>query len=280
MLGKEDTMLSKINNLKTSSSNIKEFITNLQKNILEIVSEGIIGIYIHGSLAMGGFNKSSSDIDILVVTKELLTVETKRKLGKLFLNYSGSPFPIEISFLNIQQLKGWQHPCPFDFHYSEFWRERYATDLLSGTNRFFNDQVNTDVDLAAHITITNKRGICIYGQPIKKVFPSVPSSDYLSSIMADFEDCLENIEEDPIYCTLNLIRVYWYLTEGVISSKQEAGNWGVTTFPKEMKNTVKKVIECYTYENDSYVFEKDELVLLKNYISNNVENLLPIEGMS
>ena len=267
-------------NLKTSSSDIKEFITNLQENISEIISEGLIGIYIHGSLAMGGFNTSSSDIDLLVVTKESLTVETKRKLGKLFLKYSGSPFPIEISFLNTQQLKVWQHPCPFDFHYSEFWRERYATDLLNGTNKFLNDDVNTDVDLATHITITNKRGICVYGQSINEVFPIIPSSDYLSSIMADFKDCLENIEEDPIYCTLNLIRVYWYLIEGVISSKQEAGNWGLSTFPKEMKNTVKKVIECYSNEKDCYVFEKDELVLLKNYISNNVENLLPIKGTS
>ena len=58
--------------------------------------------------------------------------------------------------------------------------------------------------------------------------------------MGDFKECLENIEEDPIYCTLNMIRVYMYLQEGVISSKLEAGKWGRSTFPKEMKNTIKK----------------------------------------
>ncbi len=259
---------------------MKEFITKLKKKISEIVSDDLIGIYIHGSLAMGGFNPSSSDIDVLVVTKESITIETKRKLAKLFLDYSGTPFPIEISFLNTKQLKVWQHPCPFDFHYSEFWRERYTNDLLSGTNKFLNDDVNTDVDLAAHITITNKRGICIYGQSIENVFPIIPASDYLSSIMADFKDCLENMEEDPIYCTLNMIRVYWYLLEEVISSKQEAGNWGLSTFPKELNNTVKKVVEYYSNDKDSYVFEKDELVLLKNYISNNVDELLAKNGTS
>ena len=259
--------------LKTSSPDINEMLFKLQKKISEIIKEDLVGIYIHGSLAMGGFNPSSSDIDLLVVTNEPMAVETKRKLAKLFLTYSGSPFPIEISFLNTQQLKVWQHPCPFDFHYSESWRERYAEDLLSGTNKFLNGDVNTDADLAAHITITNKRGICVYGKPIDEVFPLIPPSDYLSSIMFDFEDCLENIEEDPIYCTLNLIRVYWYLLEGVISSKQEAGDWGLSTFPEEMRHTVKKVIECYS-DDKAHVFDKDELLLVKNYVSKNVQKLL------
>ncbi len=261
-------------NLKSSLSDTNDFICNLQKGISEIIKDDLIGIYIHGSLAMGGFNPKSSDIDVLVVTNKSMTVETKRKLAKLLLMQSSSPFPVEISFLNTEQLKEWQHPCPFDFHFSEFWRERYANDLLSGTDKFLNDDVNTDADIAAHITITNKRGVCVYGKSIDEVFPHVPSSDYLSSIMGDFTDCLENIEEEPIYCTLNLIRVYWYLKEGVISSKQEAGNWGLSTFPKEMKNTVEKVVKCYSNDKDTYSFEKDELVLLKNYISNDVKKLL------
>ncbi|WP_227395950.1 aminoglycoside adenylyltransferase domain-containing protein [Jeotgalibacillus aurantiacus] len=263
-----------VTQLKSSSSDINDFIVNLQIGISDIIKDDLIGIYIHGSLAMGGFNPNSSDIDVLVVTNKLMTVQTKRELAKLLLMHSNSPFPVEISFLNKEQLKVWQHPCPYDFHYSEFWRERYANDLSNGTIEFLNCDVNVDADLAAHITITNNRGVCIYGRSIEKVFPLIPSSDYLSSILNDFEDCLENIEEDLIYCTLNLIRVYWYLTEGVISSKQEAGNWGLTALPKEIKNTVEKVVKCYSCDKNTYDFERNELVLLKNYISNNVQELL------
>lgn len=261
-------------NLKTCSFDTRKFIFKLQKVISEIINGDLIGIYIHGSLAMGGFNPNSSDIDILVVTNNPMTVETKRELAKFFLMYSNSPYPVEISVLNNEQLKDWQHPCPYDFHYSEFWRERYVNDLLSGTYKFLNSDFNTDEDLAAHITITNNRGICVIGKPIGEVFPVIPTSDYLSSIIGDFKDCLENIVEDPIYCTLNLIRVYWYLKEGVVSSKQEAGNWGLATFPKEMNITLKKVVECYANEKDTYGFEKDELFLVRNYISDNVQKYL------
>jgi predicted nucleotidyltransferase len=261
-------------NWETCSTEIINFILSIQKEITKIVNDDLVGFYIHGSLAMGGFNPNSSDIDVLAVTNKSIAVETKRKLAKFFLNCSNSPYPLEISFMNKEQLKDWQHPCPFDLHYSEFWRERYENDLLRGTYEFLNGDIKTDPDLAAHITITNNRGICVAGKSIAEVFPLVPRSDYISSIVGDFKDCLDSIEEDPIYCTLNLIRVFWYLKEGVISSKQEAGNWGLLTLPKELSITVNKVIGCYTSQKDAYEFENDELVMLRNYISNNVQKLL------
>ena len=260
--------------MKTCSPDIKDFIFNLQRKIAEIIKDDLIGFYIHGSLAMGGFNLNSSDIDVLAVTNKSMTVDVKRALAKLFLTYSSSPYPLEITFLNKEQLIEWQHPCQYDFHFSEFWRERYVDDLLNGTDKFLNGHVQTDADLAVHITITNYRGVCVKGKPIDEVFPQIPASDYLLSIMGDFKECLENIEEDPIYCTLNMIRVYMYLQEGVISSKLEAGKWGRSTFPKEMKNTIKKVVECYTNDKNRYNFEKGELVLLKNYLSGQVQRLL------
>lgn len=259
---------------KSCPPDLRVFIFNLQKGITEIINDDFVGFYLHGSLAMGGFNPNSSDIDVLVVTNKSITVETKRKLAQFILNCSNSPFPVEISFLNKEQLKSWQHPCPFDFHYSEFWRKQYEDDLLMCTYKFINEDINTDTDLAAHITITNYRGVCVEGEPIDEVFPSVPRSDYILSILSDFQDCLENIEAEPVYCSLNLIRVFWFLKQGVISSKQEAGNWGLETLPPEFKITISKIVDCYSKKKGTNKFEKDELLLLKNYISDNVQKLL------
>ena len=259
---------------KSSSSVTNDFIFTLKTRISEMLEDDLVGIYVHGSLAMGGFNPKSSDIDLLVVAKKPVSVEAKRKLAEFFLLQSNSPFPIEITFLNTEQLDAWQHPCPFDFHYSELWRDRYATDLSNGTDTYLNAGIHTDPDLAAHITVTAKRGVCIYGTSFDEVFPIVPSSDYISSIMGDFTDCLDEIIKNPVYCTLNLIRVYWYLKEGVISSKQEAGCWGLSAFPAELKNTVAKAVACYSDDKDNDCFEKEELILFKNYISNKVKKLI------
>ncbi len=41
-----------------------------------------------------------------------------------------------------------------------------------------------------------------------------------------------------------------------------------------MTNTISKVNECYANEKNTYHFEKDELLLLKNYVSETVQGLL------
>jgi predicted nucleotidyltransferase len=260
--------------MQSFSAEVENIIISIQEELTTILNDDLAGLYIHGSLAMGGFNPDKSDIDLLVVTKKSITVETKRKLAKFFLNCSNSPYPVEISFINTEQLKGWQHPCPFDFHYSEFWRERYEHDLVGNTHKFLTGSSSTDPDLAAHITILHNRGICVTGKPIAEIFPIVPHSDYLSSIVGDFHECLDRIQEDPIYCTLNIIRVFWYVKEGVISSKEEAGRWGLATLPKELSGTVNKIIDCYSSGKDDCQFENDELLRFRDYVATNVQIIL------
>ncbi|KIL53444.1 hypothetical protein KP77_04200 [Jeotgalibacillus alimentarius] len=246
---------------------IKPLLSTLQNKISNILQNNLTGIYIHGSIAMGGFNPNHSDVDLLVVTEEPISLETKRELAGFFLMQSNrSSFPIEISFLNTGQLKSWSHPCPFDFHYSEFWSERYEQDLSEGTDEYLNDRVSHDPDLAAHITILNHRGLCLYGRPIHQVFPEVPADDYLSSIMNDVRDCFEQIEEDPVYCILNILRVYWYIQSGVISSKQEAGEWGVSGLSGGERETVVKALLCYKNTGNFRTFDQGELIAFREYM--------------
>ncbi|KIY22067.1 hypothetical protein UB32_10385 [Mesobacillus subterraneus] len=240
----------------------------------EVVQDNFTGFYIHGSLAMGGFNPNRSDIDILIVTEAPLKIETKRRLALLFLAHSNKPFPVEVSCVNREQLKSFEHPCPFDFHYSEFWRERYEEDLKLKTYEFLNGEIKKDPDLAAHITIINHRGICIEGKSIVEVFPLIPQSFYKTSIIGDFNECLEYIFEEPVYCTLNLIRVYLYLSEGIISSKQEAGNWGLSSLPIEMFVSLQKVMYNYSHKQGTYQLEENELLFIRNYFANKVRGLL------
>ncbi|MUK90658.1 DUF4111 domain-containing protein [Ornithinibacillus sp. L9] len=259
------------------SLEIKNLVFHLLEEIKGIVEEDFMGLYIHGSLAMGGFNPKSSDIDLIVVTATSLSTVKKEKLANLFITYSGKPFPIEISFLTRDQLKNWEHPSQYDFHYSEYWRERYKDDLSNGKNQYLNEEDKSDGDLAAHITIIRNRGICIEGMPIEETFPIVPHSHYISSIMGDFEECIQNIEKEPIYCILNMLRVYLFLKEGLISSKLEAGKLGMKFLPKKACSTVQKVVNHYLGDQGLNEFESNELLFIKDVIVSNVQELLSFD---
>lgn len=262
-----------VNSWETCSMETKNFVINLLYKLKDILKEEYVGFYIHGSLAMGGFNSKSSDIDVLVITNKTMTIKTKRELAELLLKISNEPFPVEISFMNMEQLINWTHPSLFDFHFSEIWRGRYQEDLSNNTKHYLNGEVRHDPDLAAHITILKHRGLRLEGPPIDEVFPFVPQSHYIASIMDDYQSCLENIEEDTVYCVLNLIRAYWYLKEGVISSKQEAANWGLSSLPEAFRFTIEKVMRSYSGEKDHFILEKTEILPLKKYINQHVQIL-------
>ena len=72
--------------------------------------------------------------------------------------------------------------------------------------------------------------------------------------MQDFNDCLASIEEKPIYCILNLLRVYLFVKEGLISSKLEAGIWGSASLPSQLKVTAAKALDVYQTNATNTVF--------------------------
>lgn len=53
----------------------------------EELGDNLVGIYLHGSLAMGCFNPDTSDIDLLLVVADKLTRDHMRRLAKKIITF-------------------------------------------------------------------------------------------------------------------------------------------------------------------------------------------------
>lgn len=191
------------------------------------------GIYLHGSLAMGGFNPDRSDIDLLVVTAAAPPLATCREL---LLRSSRQPCPIEISILSRADLTPWRFPTPYSYHFSEAWRP-------AGTGP------GRDPDLAAHITVVRQRGVVIWGAPVDSVFPPVPAADYLAAIWEhDGQGAARNIAADPVNALLNLCRVLLFRRAGRVASKDEGGAWACEALPPPLQPLVHQALRIYRGE--------------------------------
>ena len=256
----------------TCPETVHSHLNNLSAEFKRIVDENLIDIYLHGSLAMGCFNPARSDIDLLVVTQHGMPVETKRDIAQILLTYSLSPSPVEISFLVLSDIHPFQHPLPFDLHYSESWRGQYTQALADGTWRTWNDEKKRDHDLAAHITVTRARGICLYGKPILEVLPPVPPAFYTTSIVGDFNDALAERQLMPVYFTLNACRILAYLRDGYIYSKEEGGVWGLQTLPPELHGVVAQALEMYRGNMTDRFFDEAALTQFAQYMQRNIHS--------
>lgn len=56
-----------------------------------LLGDNLLGVYLHGSLAMGGFNPERSDSDLLVATQDGMSAAARRDVARLLLELSGAP---------------------------------------------------------------------------------------------------------------------------------------------------------------------------------------------
>ena len=64
---------------------IKDFLGEFVQIQNDAFAENLVGIYLHGSLAMESFNPVSSDVDLLVVVRDRLSRDEKIALGERLL---------------------------------------------------------------------------------------------------------------------------------------------------------------------------------------------------
>jgi streptomycin 3"-adenylyltransferase len=246
------------------------------RDVRSILGENLAGIYLHGSLAMGCHNPDRSDIDLIVTARQGLAPETRRLLAGVLLNLSGDPCPLEVHILLEGDLAAWRHPFPYDFHFSEFWRERFQAHLAQRDwDLFREDPGRVDPDLAAHLTILRFRGLALHGPSIETTFPAVLPADYLDAILYDYAPARDGIAGNPVYGVLNMLRVHWYLQQGRISSKEEAGVWGLDTLPDaELRTVCATALSQYRGEADAPAFDAGALERFARTVDEAVQPLL------
>ena len=221
----------------------QEQITTLTHLLYECTRGNLVGIYAHGSLAMGCFNPQTSDIDLLVMTQGPLGQTERRQIIGGLLDLSGAPHPVEISIVYYAQIVPWRHPSPFDLHFSEAWRTDASAMLANVAGAALPG--GEDSDLAAHFTVLKQRGLCLAGTPIADLRLAVPWEDYLASLRGDFVWAVTSGEVSPVYMVLNACRCWAAVADGVVLSKAEGGMWAVGRVPARFRPLV--VRSCAVY---------------------------------
>lgn len=221
----------------------------------KIFGEELVGVYLHGSLAMGCFNSDRSDIDVLIVIKKNITDKQKMTFMEdiVELNKLAPSKGIELSIVRKEYCQVFLYPTPFELHFSNMHLQWFKDNPID----YINKMQGTDKDLAAHFTIIKKYGIILYGEEIEDVFADVPRENYIDSIWYDIEGAKEEIIENPVYIILNLCRVVAYLKDNLITSKKNGGQWALHNLASEYQNIISSALQGYEYGKDVHINEEE-----------------------
>jgi len=220
---------------------IKKLLDEVVSNFAELLGDSLVGVYLHGSLAMGSFNIYRSDIDLLIVTNRNLERRDKEKIIEFLINIENEfdRNPIEMSIVLEDDVKNFTHPMPFILHHSILHRENYVSSKSICEN-------SNDPDLTTHLALVKSRGVCLYGLQIESLDIEISRDDFLKSVLNDLAFDETDLITHPDYLILNLCRTLKYLYDMSFSSKLEGGKWAIGKFSSEIDEVIKIMIDNYT----------------------------------
>jgi hypothetical protein len=224
----------------------RRHLDELAQGLGELLGDELVGVYLHGSLALGCFNPALSDLDVLVVTRRPVAPERPERLEALLRRVPR----LEIHFLTKGSLARWRHPAPYDLHFGSQRR-------LLGPGE--------DADLAAHVTVARRKGTALIGPAPADVFPAVPWEDYEDSLLRDLAWCRDHGSE--LYAVLSPARIWATLTDRAVHSKASGAAWALERTPADFHALLERALETYRTGERHVQFEREEVARFADFVT-------------
>lgn len=214
----------------TSYPEINKLLDFFITEVKAIFGEDLVGIYLMGSLSYGDFNIKTSDIDLQVILKNIVSVENVKKLEELVekikTNYPTWSERVECSFLPQSWLT--------EIHPPKSGRPYIGQGKLYPLAIYGHEWIINQY-------LCFQYGIPLIGADFKSIVGSVDMKHVKEANVKDLKQELEprvnddDTLKDPhiqAYTVLNLCRIL-YLDQNVErSSKKVAADWVKTKFPQ------------------------------------------------
>jgi SulP family sulfate permease len=187
------------------------FVEEAARRAMDVLGEDLVGAYLHGSGARGGFVPGHSDIDILIVVRRRLPRRLKEELGRALTPPNLVPPPGGLECLVLTRTIAQRPPVAPRLELRVVVEEDHVTTRIprSGSR-----------DLLIDLEAARIHGISVIGPEPGDMFSSVPSRYLIEALI---EDTLADAPDD--YHVLNACRTLQYLEEGVTTSKLGAASW-------------------------------------------------------
>jgi streptomycin 3"-adenylyltransferase len=210
------------------SKEVEQYLGEVTSRLAEHLGDGLVGVYLHGSLAMGAFHPGRSDVDVLAVCAAPITSEASVALGEAL---AGIPRPpsgghLEFSLVAEAAVRAPGAAPPFQVQVST--HEEPA--VVDGHDR------PGDGNLVVQFAVIRARGRALAGPEPAGVFVEPDRALLLQSLLDDLDWARRSgaagweghdrpAAASMAYQVLNGARGLRYVESGELGSKSEGAVW-------------------------------------------------------
>jgi len=218
-----------------------------------VLSRAMLGLYLHGSLALGAFNPFRSDIDFVVATDGRLAGETQAALAAMHarLRAEGIPWAdhLEGSYIPVAALRRYD-PDDADFPALRV-DGSFAVDIHGS-------------DWIIQRWVLREKGVALFGPSPATLIDPV-SADALRRAAAGIlrewwqpmlsEHYRLHEREYQAYAVLTMCRSLYTLTTGAIAAKSTAAQWALENIAPRWHASIERAL-AYPYGEQPDAFDE------------------------
>ena len=181
-----------------------------------VLGRVLVGVYLHGSAALGGWEPARSDVDLLVVASRPLDPCEKQVIGAR-LQHPSLYCPgvgLELSVVTAEVAADPTRLPPWELH-ATTGREPKVVDGAGHPG---------DPDLVFYMAVCHRAGIAVTGPPPAEVFAAPPRPWLLERAEEELRWAVAH-DSSFAYRVLTACRAWRLLDEDMLDSKVGAGEW-------------------------------------------------------
>lgn len=231
----------------TPDSEINAVLGELLSGIKTILGDGLVGLYLYGSLASGDFNPQTSDIDFLAVTAGEIPNEAIPALEAMHMRlWAGCEQP---DCLQTGSSK-WAAKLEGTYLPQAALRRYDPNDPPRPTvneGHFYLARQGNDWVIQRHIL--REQGVAVLGPPLQGLIDPVLPDELREAVRGVLQEWWAPMLQDPVrlqsdeyqaYAVLSMCRALYTLQYGKIVSKQAAALWAVETLEEQWSGMIKQ----------------------------------------
>jgi len=207
-------------------SDLKRRLRRYAAALSDVVGERHVGIYVHGSVARGCHNPTTSDVDMIVVMRSPCPADRAEQLAAL---HGRSSLRLDATFVTLHQLGHDEALTPVEFVIKPSGQSKPR--LSRGSHGYFL----LDRQDAYECSIT------LAGVPFRNLARAVP----WPLLGGCLEDLLPHILPKFKNPALMLCRIAYAFVHREFRSKREAGRWALTAFDDRWRPLIEDALNKY-----------------------------------
>ena len=184
--------------------------------LARVLGAALVGVYLHGSAALGEWEPTQSDVDLLVVAARSLDRREKLEIGSR-LHHPSLHSPgtgLELNVVTAAVAADPPRLPPWELHVTTG-RERKVADGAGHPG---------DPDLVLYFAVCRRVGIAVAGPPPAEVFAEPPRAWLLERAVEELRWAMGH-GASFAYRVLTACRAWRFLDEDQLDSKVGAGEW-------------------------------------------------------